>query len=53
MASIPTVKVESKDSKSGFMIINECDFDPKAHTKWGDKPKAAVKPKPAAKSYKK
>lgn len=27
-----TVAVESKDSDSGYMIINEEDYDPKVHT---------------------
>ena len=39
-----TVKVENKDLKSGFMLINECDFDEKVHKKYSDA-KQAKKPK--------
>lgn len=38
-----TVKVENKDLKSGFMLINECDFDEKVHVLF-DKPKQDSKP---------
>ena len=34
---IPTVKVD--DGNGGFYLINECDFDEKKHSKYGDKPK--------------
>lgn len=35
MAKCETIKVEHED---GFMVINESDFDPKVHKKFGEKP---------------
>ena len=43
-----TVKVENKDLKSGFMLINECDFDEKLHKKYSEQ-----KPEKKAKRAKK
>lgn len=46
---LPTVTIVA-DNKKGRKIINESDFDPKVHTKVGDKPaKKAADKKPAAK----
>lgn len=36
MAFCPTVKVACKNEQ-GYMIINESDFDPKKHKKFGVK----------------
>lgn len=38
MAAIPTVKIESKDSASGYMIINQADLT-KTHTLFVEKKK--------------
>jgi len=43
--SCPTVKI--CDSKDGFIIINESDFDKKIHKLFEDKPKKAKKSKKA------
>ena len=34
---IPTVKIEAKTAK-GYRVINESDFDPKLHRKFGASP---------------
>ena len=36
MSVLPTVKVACKNEQ-GYMIINESDFDPKVHKKFGAK----------------
>ena len=48
MAQVKTVQIVSP-AKSGYTIINEADFDPKLHTKFGEKAKPAAKPKKAPK----
>ena len=45
---LETVQVE--DGNGGFYLINACDFDPKEHTKYGDKPKTVRKPRKVTKS---
>ncbi len=37
MAKLTTIKIIDKKLKSGFRIINESDFDSKAHKKFIDK----------------
>ena len=39
MTAISTVRIKSADTASGFIIVNEADFDPSKHQLW--KPKAA------------
>ena len=35
--SIPLVKIASKKSDSGFLLINEPDFNPRIHTRYDEK----------------
>ena len=42
----PTVKID--DGKGGFIVINESDFDPKEHKKFGEKPARKPRAKKAA-----
>ena len=37
MTQLSTVKVINEAAKNGFMIINESDFDPEIHAKFGEK----------------
>lgn len=47
MTAISTVRIKSADTASGFLIVNEADFDPSKHQLW--KPKAApATPEPDA-----
>ena len=36
---IATVKVECEECPHGFMLVNESDFDPAVHVRYGAKPK--------------
>jgi hypothetical protein len=40
MARLPTIKIQRGD---GYVIINESDFDPERHTRYGDAPEPAKK----------
>ena len=37
MAQIPTIKIKSKDTALGYVIINEKDFDPKTQNVFREK----------------
>lgn len=39
---LATVKIDNPNGK-GYMVINESDFDPKKHTKYGEKKLADLK----------
>lgn len=36
MAAIPTVKIRSEDTESGYVIINESDFDREVHKPYAE-----------------
>ena len=41
MATLPTVKIRA-DNQRGYIIINESDFDPEVHDRYGSPPDAAA-----------
>jgi len=43
MTQIPTIKVHRVDLPDAPMEINEADFDPGVHVKWGEKGKKEEK----------
>ena len=45
MAILPTVKVKTDETDSGFMIINETDFDRKIHKVFKEKVERSTTPK--------
>jgi len=46
MAKIPIMKIKSKETESGFMLINERDFDPKIHKVFKEKEENPFTPDP-------
>ena len=48
MAILPTVKVKTDETDSGFMIINETDFDRKIHKVFKEKEKVERSTTPKA-----
>lgn len=43
MPAIETMKIQNPDKKGEFLIINQCDFDPKTHKEFGAKEAKAEK----------
>jgi hypothetical protein len=43
MPKLETVKIELKEAKDGYAIINKADFNEKEHKLYSEKPKAAPK----------
>jgi len=42
LRQIPTIRVVNEDSRLGYRIIREADYDPDVHEKWYDKPASDV-----------
>lgn len=53
MAKLNTVKVKADHLDSGYMTINESDFDKSKHTPYGKAEKKAQEPKEAPKKQSK
>ena len=47
MTAISTVRIKSADTASGFIIVNEADFDPSRQTLW-EPPRTPRRPPPLA-----
>ena len=48
MPAIKTVKIRSEATESGYMIINEPDYDPKKHTLYETPPQPDIEKPPLA-----
>lgn len=48
MPAIKTVRIRSEATESGYMIINEPDYDPKKHTLYETPPQPDIEKPPLA-----